>query len=166
MFSAIRQMMGGNDQADAKGVMQSLDKILKVGLIASSLSANVSAEPLTQLFDVRKTNTSTKSPSLDCKVADLFSNLPDTCRFKLQAVANPPSKSRITMKYATTALVAGYIVRVVKDRHACASCQEVIMMPASNLPCAQLIKGQDRGGVLYVPQLSTYTAADGCPRIC
>ena len=53
------------------------------------------------------------------------------------------------MKFASIAIVAGYLVRLFKENFECLACLSIVETTSSNEPILQLIANQDRGGLTY-----------------
>ncbi|XP_064479605.1 uncharacterized protein LOC135392838 [Ornithodoros turicata] len=141
LFSAIRQLIGSNDQADAYAALSALHKIVVTGLIKPSASANVQNSDF-QLSDLLK---APSSPVPQVPRANAEATLlPYLGQLKTTPAAPCPG-----IKAATVALIGGYLVKVIEEKINCAGCLERFKCEAQSGPTVAVINNLDRGSLSY-----------------
>ncbi|XP_064468483.1 uncharacterized protein LOC135379168 [Ornithodoros turicata] len=144
LFSSIRQLNGANDRTDARSALSALHKILVTGVIQSSPSANVNGTR--SLIGENCALPLRQRPETLAHLNDavLREKLEPYIQALIMPVSPPPG-----LKTAALALVAGFLVRVVKEKGTCEACLKNVEADASPSAYVKLVYNLDRGGLSY-----------------
>lgn len=144
-FGFLRRMVGSNDNLDVASVISGLERMLKTGIVASSINNNVNAA-------TSFCRESALSPCRAAKAdnpgaAEVF--FPASAeRLLLELCVEPPPRLS-GPEVATVAMIGGFLVRAATEKWNCRSCVDLIEKPKCDAPVDALIKHQDRGGLKY-----------------
>lgn len=158
LFSALRQMAGGNDCLDARAVTFSLEKVLRTGIMCASQASNVGSShnalslqgaTCTSVTYVPPVNSILKeqaSPSSLVPPEDVVEDVKEVLAgLQVMPLRRPPS----TVETASIAYIAGFVVKAVEERRTCSFCPILHEMNPSTQAVMGLISLQDRGGLQF-----------------
>ncbi|XP_037282313.2 uncharacterized protein LOC119170786 [Rhipicephalus microplus] len=143
LFSCFRQFNGGNDRVDARTVVFTAEKLLKVGILQAAKSGNAphSSETNAPLkLKAREGNTAAvplvvvlgaKRLSYELEVLNVYLAVPDD------------------LELAPLVYLAGYIARACEEKLPCESCKVLLQ---ETKPCSSiydLVKKIDNGQLRY-----------------
>ncbi|KAH6942939.1 hypothetical protein HPB50_012246 [Hyalomma asiaticum] len=143
LFGFLRRTAGCNGAMDMTSVLCGMEKMLKTGIISSSLQSNVndSASFCAATAVSSVTTGSTNTPDKSFFPVAAINRLREICTRSNQWLPNP--------EIATLALIGGYLARVMAEKLSCQGCIELVEKPNANAPVDGLIAYQDRGGLKY-----------------
>lgn len=142
-FGFLRRTAGCNDAMDMRSVLCGVEKMLKTGIVSSSLRSNVNASAS---FCAA---TAVQGPSTQ-NVSRLEKPFfPLTAENRLREVCTWPNQWLPNPEIASIALIGGYIARVVAEKVSCQDCIDTVEKPKGNAPVDGLIAYQERGGLKY-----------------
>ncbi|XP_037523600.2 DNA transposase THAP9 [Rhipicephalus sanguineus] len=141
LFSSIRQLNGSNDQTDAYAALSALQKVLVTGIIHSSPSSNVGSV-------VGQLGLATVPPLAPTK-ATSETDIKKLLRPHLTMLERYPHPPQQSLRSSTLALIAGFLVRAVRDNIMCEGCIMKLESPKSHSTTTAIIAGIDRGGLSY-----------------
>lgn len=147
VFGALRQMCGFNDVVDVRSAVNALEKIVKIGIIKQTTHGNTYEET-----DQRKNSLKKIKPKVCDALPEQDEDLQQqelAAKFQEHILVSEATPLAETMRAASTALVAGYISRVIKEEASCRSCQGLLEGPQTPSTLLSLIHLQDRGSLVY-----------------
>lgn len=134
---------GNNDAMDMTSVICRLEKMLKTGIVSSSVQSNVDCSTSFCSMKGISSDVTQKSSRPD------KSFFPSAAEERLQELCTTPRQWLPNPEVASLALIGGYLARVVTEKVSCKDCVNLVEKLKGNAPVDGLIEYQDRGGLKY-----------------
>lgn len=143
LFGFLRKTAGCNDAMDMRSVFCRIEKILKTGIISSSLQSNMNDSTLFWATTVVSSVTtgSNNTPENNFFPVAAINRLREICTRSNHWLPNP--------EITTLALIEGDLARVMTGKLKCQGCIAAVEKPKGNTPVDELIAYQDRGALKH-----------------
>ncbi|XP_077508168.1 uncharacterized protein LOC144119417 [Amblyomma americanum] len=144
LFSSLRQFNGGNDRVDARAAVFTSEKILKVGILQASKSANA---PINS-----EATTAVKLGIHDCESRTLPAAITSAARELSNELGfiHVWCEPAADIELAPITYVAGYLARACEQKVSCDSCRTPLQVAKPIEEIYGLIKNLDDGRLRYL----------------
>lgn len=145
LFGILQRAARCNDALalDVRAALSGLQKVLKIGIVASNALLNVAHNKQTVMSQtVSDTPSSSLEPHSQPGKAAL------TVLERLNTTILPLHMP--TLQISATVYVRSYVARVISEQMNCDNCVEISTKPLTNQPLQMFTRCQDRGGLLYL----------------